>query len=99
YEKRRLTMNNISLATQTFGTTNWEYYIGTIPQTEPIEVSQDMFNQLMSWYTGDRYERTFCEFIHESDVHLFEKLSFLQKYVFDNEDFTDADTSTEITNW
>lgn len=58
-----------------------------------------MFNQLMSWYTGDRYERTFCEFIHESDVHLFEKLSFLQKYVFDNEDFTDADTSTEITNW
>lgn len=73
--------------------------IGTIPQTEPIEVSQDMFNQLMSWYTGDRYERTFCEFIHESDVHLFEKLSFLQKYVFDNEDFTDADTSTEITNW
>src|SRR5690606_28251270 len=26
YEKRRLTMNNISLATQTFGTTNGEYY-------------------------------------------------------------------------
>jgi hypothetical protein len=67
----------------------------TRPQSEPIQVSQKFYNNLASWFIGNRGDTTFCEFIDSLDININEKLSFLQVYTFDNENFVNAGSSTD----
>jgi hypothetical protein len=73
--------------------------ISTYEQTEPIIVSHNLYNELSEWFVDDSPTKTFCELIDESDVALFEKLAFLQKYIFDNESFVNAGSSTDFSDW
>lgn len=68
-------------------------------QPEPIVVSHAFFNQLAGWFANDSPTRTFCEFMDDVDIDLYEKLSFIQKYAFDNEAFSDGGSSTNLTDW
>ena len=54
---------------------------------------------MIGWFTGGRGDTTFCDFIDDNDINVNEKLSFLQKYAFDNEDFIDAGNSTDIIDF
>ncbi len=71
----------------------------THPQTEPIKVSEKLYNNLMGWFASDEDRGTFCEYFGNIDVNPYEKLSFIQKYAFDNEDFVVGSSLTTISDW
>lgn len=71
----------------------------TYPQVEPIIVSHDLFNELTAWFSNESETRSFCEFMDDAPVDLFEKLAFLQRYVFNNEAFSDGGSSTNFLDW
>ncbi len=71
----------------------------TRPQREPLVVSEKLYNQLSDWFVRQDSTKTFCDFLAVSDAHVFEKLSFIQAYAFDNAFFTQASLSATLSDW
>jgi hypothetical protein len=71
----------------------------TFPQDEPIQLSGPFFDHLSAWFMQGENQIPFCEFLADLDLHLYEKLAFLQVYAFDNAPLVKSRGSKRMTDW
>lgn len=74
-------------------------FFSTRAQTEPILLSPDFFDQVSGWFEKETDDASFCDFLSASDAPLFEKLSFLQAYAYDNAPFIKSFTANSHMDW
>lgn len=56
-------------------------------QTEPIAISEKLYNNLSKWFSDENQSISIDEFLDTLNVHKYEKLSFIQAYGYDGSSF------------